>query len=489
MKQAVVVIHGIGEQKPMDTLRGFVDAVLEDKEGGGEKFWSKPDRLSELFELRLLRSAGRTSVDFFEYYWAYLIEGTTFFHILSWIWSLIIRKKRDVPTQLIAIWLLLRGTVSVTVVLIVLGVVPNIIGWASPQKYSLLWFLGALFLFLFQLFLLYYVGDAARYLSPSPRNIALRQKIRADGIKLLKELHERGYDRIVVVGHSLGSVIAYDIITHLWHEYHGIYSALRPDNAEIIKKYAEGMILQPMIGRKLPEIGKKLTETPSDQTREAYREAQANTLKELNGLGNPWRISDLITMGSPLSHGMLLLARDREEFETRQRQKELPTCPPVLDNNQYAYPSTEHTILGTKPFTARVLHHAAPFSVTRWTNLYFPAQGGLFGDFIGGPLQPAFGPGVRDLPVRSTFWGGWGQFTPVAHVRYWDKYGVGVNGNALSILRRELALRVHGRSKVNVMAAPVGQAPAVTQVGEIAISAPLTETPMVKAKKKPTDGI
>jgi hypothetical protein len=26
-RQAVLLIHGIGEQKPMDTLRGFVDAV------------------------------------------------------------------------------------------------------------------------------------------------------------------------------------------------------------------------------------------------------------------------------------------------------------------------------------------------------------------------------------------------------------------------------------------------------------------------------
>ena len=28
MKQAVVVIHGIGEQRPMDTLRGFVEAMI-----------------------------------------------------------------------------------------------------------------------------------------------------------------------------------------------------------------------------------------------------------------------------------------------------------------------------------------------------------------------------------------------------------------------------------------------------------------------------
>ena len=59
VKQAVVVIHGIGEQRPMDTLRAFADAVLPDVEPGKEKFWSKPDKLSDLFELRVLQSTSR----------------------------------------------------------------------------------------------------------------------------------------------------------------------------------------------------------------------------------------------------------------------------------------------------------------------------------------------------------------------------------------------------------------------------------------------
>lgn len=62
MKQAVLIIHGIGEQKPMDTLRGFVDAIIADpKPGEGPKFWSKPDKLSELFELRKLTTRGGLS--------------------------------------------------------------------------------------------------------------------------------------------------------------------------------------------------------------------------------------------------------------------------------------------------------------------------------------------------------------------------------------------------------------------------------------------
>jgi len=70
------------------------------------------------------------------------------------------------------------------------------------------------------------VGDAVRYLTPSPQNIDSRYKIRQKGVDLLKKLHEKKdkkgnplYRRIVIVGHSLGSVVGYDIITNLWHDY------------------------------------------------------------------------------------------------------------------------------------------------------------------------------------------------------------------------------------------------------------------------------
>ena len=70
MKQAVFLIHGIGEQKPMDTLRRFPDAVLGSGATGQIAYRSKPDRISELFELRRLSTVGRTRTDFYEYYWA-----------------------------------------------------------------------------------------------------------------------------------------------------------------------------------------------------------------------------------------------------------------------------------------------------------------------------------------------------------------------------------------------------------------------------------
>src|SRR5260370_10845336 len=58
-KQAIVVIHGMGEQMPMDTIKGFVRAVWEtvtDLTANGlpnpAEVWSKPDVRTGSLELR-----------------------------------------------------------------------------------------------------------------------------------------------------------------------------------------------------------------------------------------------------------------------------------------------------------------------------------------------------------------------------------------------------------------------------------------------------
>lgn len=44
-----------------------------------------------------------------------------------------------------------------------------------------------------------------------------------------------------------------------------------------------------------------------------------------------------MTVGSPLAHAMLLLASGSQDFDDRKAQRELPTCPPVLDEHKYGY--------------------------------------------------------------------------------------------------------------------------------------------------------
>ena len=62
-KQAVLIIHGIGNQRPMDTLRQFVrtvwseDTSLHRDHAQAAGMWSKPYPLSQNFELRRLTTA------------------------------------------------------------------------------------------------------------------------------------------------------------------------------------------------------------------------------------------------------------------------------------------------------------------------------------------------------------------------------------------------------------------------------------------------
>ena len=51
----------------------------------------------------------------------------------------------------------------------------------------------------------------------------------------------------------------------------------------------------------------------------------------------PWLISDFITLGSPLAHATFLLANSRDEFKTRKKDHELPTCPPEDTGEKYGY--------------------------------------------------------------------------------------------------------------------------------------------------------
>ena len=90
-KQAVLLIHGIGDQKPMDTLRGFVEAVWTQDSAVHHPFvpatvWSKPDLVSDSFELRRLttpRNKAGIRTHFNEFYWAHLIQDTTLSHVLG----------------------------------------------------------------------------------------------------------------------------------------------------------------------------------------------------------------------------------------------------------------------------------------------------------------------------------------------------------------------------------------------------------------------
>lgn len=395
MKQAVVLIHGIGEQVPMDTLRGFVRAVWTTDENVRNPYvpdqvWSKPDTVSHNYELRRLTTAeGKTGkrTDFFELYWADLMEGTEVKHLTAWLKLLLLRSPAKVPAQLRGLWW--------TVVILTVAVPLLFVLWKLEIiKLSGLWIsilsgIGTALWAAAGGFLLNVAGDAARYLHVAPANIGRRRAIREAGIELLERLHQSSnYDRIILVGHSLGSVIGYDILTHLWPKYNtghaGNGFGATPDPLEILA-------------------------AKSDLAAKDYQLEQSHYAQRLKAAGNKWLVTDFITAGSPLAHASFLLTRKPEEFETKKTERELPACPPILEKvkgqQRFCYPLKQDW----------VPNHAAVFGPTRWSNLYFPCRWTLWGDVVGGRMQPAFGRGVKDVEVVTAIRGGL-----LTHTDYWS---------------------------------------------------------------------
>jgi hypothetical protein len=236
-RQAVVLIHGIGEQRPIITLRSFVESVAEYLKAmklarpDEVLFWDKPDTDSGNYETRKLtmrQGRNHSTTDFYEFYWAHHMRNTNYAHIKDWVQRVIFRRPGGVSRRLLPVFIFLW---VVTLATLIPGVYftykygfTNIFQRIATISTGLI---ATFILAFFTKLLFNYLGDAARYLDPSPGNILERRNIRMEGISLLKRLHESGkYDRVVLVGHSLGSVIAYDLVKFLWNEY---YKSFAPD--------------------------------------------------------------------------------------------------------------------------------------------------------------------------------------------------------------------------------------------------------------------
>jgi hypothetical protein len=68
-------------------------------------------------------------------------------------------------------------------------------------------------------FLIEYVGDLAAYLSAhkASKFCGIRERIQAEAFAAAAHLYASGYDHILIVGHSLGSVIAYDTLNAVFN--------------------------------------------------------------------------------------------------------------------------------------------------------------------------------------------------------------------------------------------------------------------------------
>ncbi|MCC7020924.1 MAG: helix-hairpin-helix domain-containing protein [Ardenticatenales bacterium] len=510
----------------MDTLRRFAAAALPPPGEGFAPYFSKPDQLLDSFELRRLkvpkRKGGLPETDLFEYYWAHHMSGNSLGHVLPLLRTFMLRRPSRVPPSLRAFYVLLW---LIALLALVVGTVVAFgapaFAWLAQIRSSSSWpvriaagivaLLASLPVVstvgLIVLWLVRRVGgsavrntfvDVARYLNPAPVNIEVRQKIRAGAVELLDRLHRQGkYDRIIVVGHSLGSIIGMDAIYYLWSNVHKQRHNLKMSRpAALARLERRAGALRSAVKLAPPN------EAAIAMARERFREAQSALWIEIIQGGCPWRISDFVTLGSPLTHAAVFMAENLDELRARRMDRDVPSCPPesepvwkggepVGETEESERYSASYLYSGGRGDPAvpprRLLPHAAAFAPTRWTNIWFPSKGyvlKVFGDWFGGPLAPYFGPGIEDRPVTAGPWGRWWPVVP--HTHYFDAFAgdgvgeieavAGVEGSALYWLRQALRLSDHAivegaaeaaRWRVNLNEADVAELQMLPGIGAV----------------------
>ncbi len=403
-RQAIVLVHGIGNQRPMATLRRFVEELLAGCDRDGPRYYSKPDRFETTRELRRLAVpclGGKwgsdcepfgVDTDFYEFYWAYLIRDTTWRHLVGWFKALMLRIPLAMGPVYTVLWLVAWSSVAATGWLALRADGLDAFASAPPWvSLGLLAAVGGVGLSV--------VGDAARYLSNSPANVVVRRDIRNAGLDLIGALNGEGsarYARIVVVGHSLGSIVAYDVLSHLWQRQHvpeGVkeaVGAVDPDRDLMARLDAA---------------------RAAARTVEDWQAAQTRLLAIARELQVEWRITDLVTAGSPLHHARWLLASTQQPLADLVQQRELPSCPPQSADERDGR-LVRRPVDTSDRRLIRVLHHGAMFGCMRWTNLHAGWR-----DPIGGRLPPAIGELAKEVRIVPGSWRRWVPFS--AHSRYW----------------------------------------------------------------------
>lgn len=249
-----------------------------------------------------------------------------------------------------------------------------------------------------------YLGDVVRYVRATPSTVERRKLVRQRGLELLEAIHAKradstdlddfvrapmdnppAYDRIVLVGHSLGTYVAYDMLQLFWEKYGpthhqtwlpgrtGVQSALAAVDAFV---KAEWVNRQP------------------DYPLADYLAAQAALNAQLADEAPQWRITDFITLGSPLVHAEFLATDGPADLEESFAQRRFATCPPRPD------PLLRSALYATVRGGPKYLHFAAQFAAVKWTNICDESFNPILGDLVSGRLRPIFGHGIDEYMVK-----------------------------------------------------------------------------------------
>lgn len=420
LKQAVVVVHGMGEQWPMSTLRSFVDGVwtrdpkVVDAAGhpNGARTWISPDKRTGSHELRRVVSAYvfhppkeanvRIRTDFYELYWADLMQGNTRSRLFAWISELLWRDRSTIQANALPIY---RATMAAAVIYGLVALLVAVSALLCPLFAIAVAAVAALLSWAVDRVFLPYLGDVASYARATPETVAQRAAVRERGLDLLKKLSDDPeYDRIVLVGHSLGSIIAYDLLQLLWDER-------RPRDMTVAN---DGALM-----KTVREAGRFATladgSSPAGRDVAEFRAAQWDLYRTLRIRGmSSWKISDFVTVGSPLTHAEFLLAHEPKELRQGIVERLFSISPPLSDA------ATKAEIRYNSDRRVWAVHHAACFAATRWTNIYDLGNLLWSGDPISGSLSENFGWGIREFQVAIRRRKSWFSPRLFTHTCYWS---------------------------------------------------------------------
>ncbi|WP_156414973.1 hypothetical protein [Phaeobacter sp. CECT 5382] len=428
----------MGEQRPLDMLNRFIDAAIPGTTAINEKqelpvYYSRPATESESYEARsyLARETLEyPQTEFFEYHWSHMMQGNKLSDIWDTFQRLLFTPIWNVPSGLRVIWLAFWALILWFLWYIADGTmtwdslsvekIASMIAGGGALAGLLSW---ALTKFLPGKITASFV-DVVRYLDTSPRSYAVRKNIRRGMIDFLESLHTSGrYERIIVVAHSLGAYIAYDGISYLW-------TKMNQDHVLPLAAGQEDRRKKELDPDVLARFESAATELKDGKTNdpEAYRALQRELWAAHRAAGNSWLITDFVTAGTPMYMADKLLTKDEDEFRVRQTRRDIASCPPFPD-----LPGKKKKGIFSYPYKGGdVLYHAAPFAVVRWSNMWFPAHLGFFGDWFGGPLARLFGTGIKDYPLMGN---DWKRFLPAwAHTLYFTYPEDESEGSATGVL-------------------------------------------------------
>jgi hypothetical protein len=222
-RTAVVLVHGMGEQRPMETFDGFIRTALPPHDGTWD-YHPRPAEITDSYEARRYTAP---QSEFFEYHWPFLMTAGKYAGVAPTALRLFLRRPANVPDALLGVWRLVwisvLAAVMVIPVLFVAGHALNsdvpvwIIGLVTSAVVLIFWF--GLYRVLPKALVnkrTMPLVDSARYLDPSPYSYAARRAVRGGLVDLLGRVHDGDYTRIVVVAHGVGAYIAYDALASFW---------------------------------------------------------------------------------------------------------------------------------------------------------------------------------------------------------------------------------------------------------------------------------